>query len=37
MKLETKRYIIGILGMIFLASLILVQAMEVARNARRSA
>lgn len=32
MKLETKRYIIGILGMIFLASLILVQAMEVARK-----
>jgi hypothetical protein len=32
MKLETKRYIIGFLGMVFLASLVLVQAMEVARK-----
>ncbi len=32
MKLETKRFIIGFLGMVFLASLVLVQAMEVARK-----
>lgn len=32
MTLETKRLIIGILGIVFLASLVLVQAMEVARK-----
>lgn len=32
MKLETKRLIIGILGMTFVASLVLVQAMEVVRK-----
>jgi hydroxylamine dehydrogenase len=32
MKLDTKRLIIGLLGTVFLASLVLVQAMEVARK-----
>jgi hydroxylamine dehydrogenase len=32
MKLETKQFIIGFLGLVFLASLVLVQAMEVARK-----
>ena len=32
MELRTKRIIIGLLGLLFLCSLILVQAMEVARK-----
>ena len=32
MKLKTKRYLIGVLGLVFLLSLILVQAMEVIRK-----
>ncbi len=32
MTLQTKRYLIGFLGLLFLASLVLVQAMEIARK-----
>ena len=32
MTLQSKRYLIGFLGLLFLASLVLVQAMEIARK-----
>ncbi|MCA9049002.1 MAG: hypothetical protein KDA89_09765, partial [Planctomycetaceae bacterium] len=36
MKVQTKQYLVGFLGLAFLASLIFVQAMEVARKQAES-